>query len=73
MGLSLLGLTLFGGDVISSTAPLPLLVGWSVVAIFFLAVLVGALVKPGYLQVLSLLVIEGLLVVWALWLARLLA
>jgi hypothetical protein len=73
MGLSLLGLTLFGGDVISSTAPLPLLVGWSVVAIFFLAVLVGALVRPGYLQVLGLLVIEGLLVVWALWLARLLA
>jgi hypothetical protein len=52
---------------------LAVLGGWSVVAALALAVLVGALLRPGYLQVLGLLVMESLLVVWALWLARLLA
>lgn len=53
----------------SPASPLVLLSGWMVAAVLALAVLVGALVRPGYLQVLSLLVIEGLLVVWVLWLA----
>ena len=42
----------------SNAAPLALLGGWSVVAVIVLAVLVGALLRPGYLQVLSF-------VVWA--------
>jgi hypothetical protein len=52
---------------------LSLLGGWSVVVVFVLAVLIGGLVRSGYLQVLGLLVMESLLVVWALWLARVLA
>ena len=57
----------------SPATPLALLGGWMIVAVFALALLVGALVRSGYLQVLSLAVIEGLLIVWVLWLARLLA
>jgi hypothetical protein len=52
---------------------LALLGGWSFVAVLLLALLVGALVRPGYLQVLGLLAMESLLVVWPLWLARLLS
>ncbi len=57
----------------SPAAPLVVLGGWLIVAVFGLAVLVAALIRPGYLQLLSLAVMESLLVTWALWLARLLA
>jgi hypothetical protein len=51
------------------SASLAVLGGWSLVLVLVLALLVGALLKPGYLQVLGLVVIEALLVLWvySLW------
>jgi hypothetical protein len=59
--------------VIGNGGTLVALGSWSLLAVVVIGLLVGALVRPGYLQVLSLAVIEGLLIVWVLWLARLLA
>jgi hypothetical protein len=50
-----------------------LLGGWSFVAVILLAVLIGVLLEPGYLQVLMISLMESLLVASVLSLARLLA
>ena len=55
----------------SSSVYLTLLGGWSFVAAMVLALLVGALMKRGYLQVLGIVVIEALLLFWAYTLWRL--
>ena len=57
----------------SSSAYLTLLGGWSFVAAMVLALLVGALMKRGYLQVLSIVAIEALLLFWVYTLWRLAA
>lgn len=51
------------------SASLAVLGGWCLAAVLVLALLVGALMKPGYLQVLSLVVMEALLLFWvySLW------
>ena len=52
-------------------APLAVLSGWPFVAAFVLAVLIGVLRMRDYLKLLGILVVEALLLVWVLSLARL--
>jgi hypothetical protein len=52
-------------------ASLAVIGGWSFVAMVVLTLLIGALVRPGYLQVLSLVVVEALLLFWVYTLWRL--
>jgi hypothetical protein len=51
------------------SAFLAVLGGWSFLAVVVLTLLIGALVRPGYLQVLGLVVVEALLLFWVytLW------
>jgi hypothetical protein len=63
-----------GTGAVSSNGMVPaLLGGWLIVAIVILALLVGALARPGYRQLLTLVVMEGLLLAWGVWLVGLLA
>jgi hypothetical protein len=52
-------------------APLAVLSGWPFVVAFVLAVLIGVLRMRDYLKLLGILVVEALLLVWVLSLARL--
>ena len=45
-------------------APLAVQTGWPLAVACVLAVLVGAFLKPGYLQLLGLVVVEALLLFW---------
>ena len=52
-------------------APLAVQTGWPLVVVFVLAVVVGVLHVPRYLQVLGIVVMEAVLLLWIIALARL--
>ena len=51
---------------------LGVLAGWSLAAALILALLAGALTKPGYLQVTALVVMEALFLIWVFSIGRVL-